>query len=575
MPTIFSFGWWRSLLTIVVASSSAAWSADLAANPNRCTFGIEASFAPWDAGSLPAFLHASKKMGAEFVVFKCIPKGDSLAAVSVTTRCELEVQALDAACKQAGIGFVLNQEITNYSKEGTFVDAKGRDLLAHADGTHRLDLTGACLQGLKRLPAFCGVLYDEMEHGQLRRHMNTNGGSDDANTWRVHPVFAATDGMTVEQAYEAIVHGAQGVAQQYRGAGVIPMSEHVFPVLLHALARAGFDPGVKFMKEGIDPVFAAIGIGAARQYGRAFCAEPDLWGLSGFLPHPPAQQTTVFPGHPPQEFRASLLYAYWLGSSRIFVEDAGGLLSLREENGQASYEPTEHGKVFAWFATDYVPRHPRPHTFRDMRPEVAIVRLDDSCWGQRGTWLPDALLGAANLPTTPASAAWFGIWEVLTHGHTRAEGISFHQPAYRGQAHDFFCPLRGVVVYDHLVEGPMLAGLKLIWLTGVAISPRTRDAVQTWVRGGGLCVTPATLAPATLTNRSGLVVDGTGRWLVTDDVHSEVVRQAVAPFLGRPDEIRYRFGTRTLIVQRGVDGNDIRIFLQSDDGPTQEAARVW
>ena len=526
-------------------------------------------------GSLPAFLRASKKLGAGFVVFKCIPKGDGLAAVSVTRHFEMDVAALGAACDQAGIGFVLNQEITNYSKEGSFVDAKGRDILAHADGTHRLDLTGTYLQGLKRLPAFCGVLYDEMEHGQLRRHMNTNGGSDDANTWRVHPVFAATDGMTVEQAYEAIVHGAQGVAQQYRGAGVTPMSEHVFPVLLHAVARAGFDPGVKFMKEGIDPVFAAIGIGAARQYGRAFCAEPDLWGLSSFLPQPPAQQTTVFPGHPPQEFRASLLYAYWMGSSRIFVEDAGGLLSLRETDGQARYEPTDHGKVFAWFINEYVPRHSRSHTFRDMRPEIAIVRLDDSCWGQRGTWLPDALLGAANLPTTPASAEWFGIWQVLTHGHTRAEGISFHHPAYRGQVHDFFCPLRSVVVYDHLVEARLLAGVKLIWLTGVAISPRTLDAVQAWVRDGGLCVTSAALAPATLANRSGLVTYGAGRWIITDDVRSEVVRREVTPFLGRPDEIRYRFGSKILIVKRESDGNDIRIYLQPDDGLPQEAARVW
>ena len=59
------------------------------------------------------------------------------------------------------------------------------------------------------------------------------------------------------------------------------MTEDVFPVMLHTFARAGFDPAPKFLKESIDPVFAAIAIGAAREYGREFCVNPDLSGLSG------------------------------------------------------------------------------------------------------------------------------------------------------------------------------------------------------------------------------------------------------------------------------------------------------
>ena len=152
-------------------------------------------------------------------------------------------------------------------------------------------------------PEFRGVLYDEAEHGQMRRDRNTNGGRDDRATGKVHPYFAATDGMTLEQAYNAVYSSAKAVAENYRRAGATPMTEHVFPVMFHTFARAGFDPATKFLKEGIDPVFAAIAMGAAREYGREFCVTPDLWGLSGF------------PGHPPEELRASLLYAYWIGAA--------------------------------------------------------------------------------------------------------------------------------------------------------------------------------------------------------------------------------------------------------------------
>jgi len=254
----------------------------------------------------------------------------------------------------------------------------------------------------------------------------------------VHPYFAATDGMNLEQAYEAVFKSAEEVANNYRKAALSPMPEDVFPAMLFTFARAGFDIAIKFMKEGIDSVFAAIAMGAAREYGREFCATPDLWGLTGF------------PGHPPEELRASLLYAYWIGSSKIFVENIRGLLEKKSENGVVRYENTGYGKVYRWFVREYVPAHPRNYTFRDIHPEVAILRFDDSCWGQGNSWLPDNLYGAANLKTTPSTAAWFQIWKLLTHGQTRDDGISFHTRSYNGLPHDFFCPLNNVIVYDHL-----------------------------------------------------------------------------------------------------------------------------
>jgi hypothetical protein len=533
-----------------------------------CEFGVEGS-APRDPEGLFVFLKAVRELGAEFIICQFAPERS--APEGRARRWEGSEEGfgdLAAACREADLTFFANLEVTNYSKEGDFLDKDGNDVMAHPDKTHRWDITGKLLETASSPPEFRGVLYDEAEHGQMRRERNTNGGSDSRSTGRVHPYFAATDGMTLEQAYEAVYNGAKAVAENYRRAGVTPMTEDVFPAMLHTFSRAGFDAATKFMKEGIDPVYAANALGAAREYGREFCVTPDMWGLSGF------------PGHPPEELRASLLYAYWIGSTRVFVENNRGLLERKVENGTVRYEPTAYGKVYQWLVTEYVPAHPRPYDFRSIRPEVAILRFDDSCWGQNDSQFPDALYGAGNLKTTPQTAAWFQVWSLLTHGQTLNQGLSFHNRSYDALPHDFFCPLKGVVVYDHLAQAKELDGLKLVFLTGVQISPQTLEAVQAFVRRGGLCVALASLAPAGLASKTGEFPDGRGKWLLVKDFRSEEVGKAVAPFLGKPDEIRYRFGERVLTVKRGEDGNTIRVYLQNEkdeerEGETPESARVW
>ena len=64
------------------------------------------------------------------------------------------------------------------------------------------------------------------------------------------------------------------------------------------------------------------------------------------------------------------------------------------------------------------------------------------------------------------------------------------------------------------------------------------------------------------------------------DFRGEEVRKAVAPFLGKPDEIRYEIGQRRLTVKRGKDGNTIQIYLEEEKdiregAPPAESARVW
>ncbi len=574
------------------------------------SLGVEGPAAP--AAERPAFLSAVRDLGADFLVAQCTPEPTTdvarkLAWISAgLTSSSESLAAFAADCRAAGLSFILNQEITNYSAEGAFLDRSGRDVLAHPDGTHRWDLPDEELAIAARLPGFEGVLYDEAEHGQMRREANTNGGTDGSRSGRVHPYWARTDGMTLGQACEAVHGSARAVADGYRRAGTRIFTEHVFPVMFHTFARAGITACTKFMKEGIDPVYAAIALGAARQYGTGFAVTPDMWGISAF-----GFAKCGFPGHSPEELRAALLYAYWMGAERIFVENIhadfleapAGLLERSGDGAAARFRPTAYGEVYRWFAREYVPAHPRPCDWRDVRPEVGIVRLDDSCWGQGNSWLPDALYGAANLKTTPATAAWFGLWHVLTHGKVHPDGLSYHVRSYRevrpasgtegspyaagakpsgDVRHDFFCPLRGVAVYDHLAGPKELEGLKLVCLTGVTIGEPTLAAVREFVRAGGVCVALADLAPKDLAGRRGEVREDAGRWVLVPDFLCPEARAAIAPFLGRPDEIRYRFGERTLTVRRrGEDGNAIGIWLDrqsgaADDGAEpDESARVW
>jgi hypothetical protein len=541
----------------------------------NCEFGVEGGL-PHEGIALDESLKALRELGAEFIVCQFAPQNFKEGAKTRNNGwvgSAKDFSDLALACRKYNMSYFVNQEATNYSKEGDYLDEKGNDIMAHPDKTHRWDLTGRVLEDATANKEFRGVMYDEAEHGQMRRFSNTNGGSDSQSAHKVFPYFAATDVMTLEQAYDAVYKSAKAVADNYRKHGVVPMTEDVFPAMLLTFARAGWDIGIKFMKESLDPVYAALAMGAARQYGTEFCVTPDMWGFDWKL-------NDHFPGHPPEELRASLLYAYWIGATRIFVENNRGLTEKKTENGITRYEPTEHGKVYQWFVKEYVPSHPRSYTFRDIRPEVAILRFDDSDWGQTHSRFDDNLYGAENLHASPETSAWFKIWNILTHGLSNENTISYNSKGYENLSHDFFFPLNGVVVYDHLAGEKELEGLKLVFLTGVMINPQTLKAVRSFVRKGGLCVSLASLAPDEFKGKMGKIQDGTGEWIIVKDFHAEDITKAVAPYLGKSDEISYNIGRQRLTVKKGKDRNTISIYLQNEsdlakNGALAESARVW
>ena len=76
------------------------------------------------------------------------------------------------------------------------------------------------------------------------------------------------------------------------------------------------------------------------------------------------------------------------------------------------------------------PRQADQGDYADLRPEVAMVRFPDSCYGQTyvedGIWdWHGGLYGTPEIPSTEDTRAWFGLWNLLTCGVSGHDGITF------------------------------------------------------------------------------------------------------------------------------------------------------
>ncbi len=328
--------------------------------------------------------------------------------------------------------------------------------------------------------------------------------------------------------------------------------EFLFPVMMHTAARAGLTVSPKVLKETCGPAMLATAMGAARQYGADLWVDVDYWWHNEAI------------GHSAERLRSALLLAYWSGASRIYVE--GGARWGKDYQVGLAIE-----KAYEEFVREYVPAHPRPYGWRDFRPETAIIRFDDTCFDERQRYLgeyPGPLYG--HVPAGPENTEWLSIWSLLSHGFVRTDSVSHQWEARRFGSRTLFVPLHKVAVYDHEVGYETLAGLRLIFLTGIAMSSETMEAVKRCVREGATCVLPPRLAP----EGSGLgdageiavVSDGAGRWLVVPEfyrLHYEcfcggpvlpVLREALEGLVGDGDHLVYDFGKwRVRFGQAGGD----------------------
>ena len=265
----------------------------------------------------------------------------------------------------------------------------------------------------------------------------------------------------------------------------------------------------------------------------------------------------------------------------------GPPFSLINAHRDELYQLTAHGEMLKRFCREYLPEHPRPWTFRDIRPEAAIIRFEDGDFGQR-SWGVPGLYGSKTLVGDADTQAWLDLWNVLTRGRTGNDGLAYFKlgaqgpkndprhhlevtPSYatdpeRAAAHAFFVPLNGVVVFDDQVGYERIADIPVLFLTGKQLSAGTVEAVRRCVRAGAVCVVwgPLALRCGLAENwRQGVRVEpvGAGKYIFTDDFAAP---QAVAEYerwLAQEDEIRYRFGGHTVVLRRGASDNEVSVEL--------------
>ena len=398
---------------------------------------------------------------------------------------------------------------------------------------------------IAKRPGFLGFMLDELDHMQINAHWPVIDyyGYNDAH------YLTETEGLDLFAARDVVFSALQQRNASCTVNGIPATGEFLFPVMHHTTARAGMNVAPKILKETCGPAMLAVAMGAARQYGVEFWIDVDYWWHNETI------------GHSLERFESALKLAYWSGADKIYVEGGG-----RYAKGHPLGEQIENAYIN--FLRDYVPAHPRPYTWRDFRPQIGIIRYDDTCFDIRQGYLgeyPGPLYG--HIPAGASNTEWLNIWSLLSHGFIRTDSLSHQWESRRFGSRTLFVPLHNVAVYDHHVDGATLAGLKLIFLTGETISEETFGAVTDLVKGGATCVLPPRLATPesglTSIQEITLVPDSAGQWLAVPEfyrLHYEtfcagpiipLLREILKPLIGDGDTLVYDFGRYQARVRQG------------------------
>jgi hypothetical protein len=459
------------------------------------------------------------------------------------------IRRVDAWCATQGMQWLADVEYSNGHLQ--HVDSLGRDWYNRADGRHYFLFPDDLLAELGRCQHLSGLLYDEAEHMQNFRHGEMN-----------LPHFYNPAGHKLEEAAEGFTAACREIVAHHARFGLRLYTESVFPVMLDCFARAGITPNIKILKENWSPAYYAVALGAARQYGKELWITPDLWGLNHWYNN--------YPGHSVDEYRSALLMAYSLGADCIYTENLahgwgrhkkGGLIRVTPDG----YEVTDYGAVTRAFRQEYVLAHPRIYRWQDVRPRTAIIRQQDGCWGQRKSWIPDTLFGNPEWHSDDVTEGWLRVFHLLSRGVIPPYTLSWHNTNLaQTRPYQLFCPLNGVIVYDHLVRPELLQGLEVIFLTGIGINPETLAGVHQAVRAGATCIGRPELLPedVRVAAGQGLVSEGQGKWLASETFLDDAVRKAVEPVLPAPDELTYRYGD-TRVVLRPINGDPNNLEVET------------
>lgn len=478
----------------------------------------------------------ARELAIDFIVHHVRQDGSVAEETEIAKR-------MAARFDEYGIEFIPNCETANWRE--SYIGPDGFDWAGRPEGCHRFRFPKEIMEAYASSPMFAGVLYDEAEHCIINRNLSLTHKSNNVDL----PFFPDRPEYDIKQTGEHLYHCSKELFEECVNNGAPRvLGEHVFPVLFHTFAKAGITPNYKQQKENWSNIMAACAMGAAMQYGTELWTCVDLWcGL-------------IYPGHSPQEMEYNLRFAYLLGVDRAYVEGCSGFYAI-EDNGK--FKLTDYGEAFKRFSAGYLKDNKRDHTFRDFEPSIGIIRFDDGDWGQTDDWVwKSMLLGNKNLKPDDVTHEWLRAWHTISHGQSKVESISWSRlEAYFETPHRSFAPVNGPIVFDETVRKEMLQTLELCFLCGITISPDTRADIETLVRENGLTVvTSKRFIPLTfLDDCAGdfaEISDGKGRWIVTDDMASDKVRAAVAPLLGHPDRMTYRFkGGKIICLKISEDGD--------------------
>jgi hypothetical protein len=463
------------------------------------------------------------------------------------------------------------------------------------DGFHTWVYPCDLLKETKSKVKLLGVIYDELIHHQL--HPGLTGHT---NPWTA--LADVRGAVNTLDAYEKIECGLKKLFDSTEPSQIPAYTEQVFPVLFHAVARAGGFPGCKVLKEQITPITVSLCMSAAHQYGKNWFATVDLWeGDSG----PWYQIMGRHSGHSPKEYLNALKLMALLNPVAAMTETADVLWEIDSPDAKL----TEFGEIHKTFMKNVRPQIAPSFDARSWRPTVAIVHSDDGCYQRPDPLQFDEpkpiyanadyyLLGAPHLATTEAASKWLRAWYHLSWG--RCSGKSLHnyfnplevpiarQNEVGGNEHDFttcpplsmrrdpsrlqthmhtlFTPLNNVAVFDGYVSPQQLQSAELIVLCGSYCRSQTQEAVLEAVKRGARCLCQKECAPSEFQNASGRRL-GNGYWWTVEDFDTQEAIEQFLRFRGYHNQWVLRSDLGTLrVYSTDAWGNEIGWELESGVG---------
>ena len=446
---------------------------------------------------------------------------------------------LSALAAERGAGLVADFEFQNVAK--SFPGSGGGDWCAAPDGGHRLCPDPVFIRALNGSGNLWGIAYDEFEYAVSTRNLSQWWGNKLRFGAPVFPPLRTRDALTQGEAFGAAL---TEYVKEIKAAGApLFAGEHVFPILFHTFARAGMIPNFKSMKESRTNLAFAVAAGAALQYGTELWTCVDLWFRQSF------------PGHSARELYHNLIFAYLAGVSRAYVESSPGLVKDGVLN--------DRGAAFLRFVKEYRGKE-RTYDVLDYRPEIGVIRYDDTYWGQNFFW-DHGLFGNPRVRPDGRSREWIKAVDAVTFGESGRASFNLNRIDHTlFDRHRSFCSMNALAVFDDRVRRGTLASLKLAFLCGIHISRETLDDVASLVKENGLTVvTPPRFLPERLrlpaNGGPARVRDGKGEWIVTKDFSARGLRRLTEPFCGEPGYIRLPFSDREIVLRISADGETFGI----------------